>query len=65
VALELDVAQQDIRPGEQQHGVFQRATRAGQNEVIGGVDRSADGGQDRWVIVDDADADRARHRRAA
>ena len=46
VALELDVAQQNVRLWQQQHRVVQRATRAGQDEVVGLVDRSSDGRQD-------------------
>ena len=65
LALELDVAQQDVHVRQQKKGVIQGVTRAGQDEVVGLVDRSTDGGQDGRVIVDDADADRARHRRAA
>ena len=57
VAVELDVADEDVDARDQLERVREGSSRACELETVGGRDRVGHGGDDRWVVVDDADAD--------
>jgi hypothetical protein len=54
-----------VGPGQQRNGFIERAARPGEREVRLRLGGGRNGREDRWVVVDDTDADRARHRRPA
>ena len=60
--IELHVADEDVAASEQIHGVGEGAAGPGEDEVVGGRNGIGDRGDDRGVVVDDADADGFAHR---
>lgn len=57
-AGELDVADEDIDAAQQPDGVLDRAARSHEDQIAGFCDGRREGGHDRRVVVDEADADR-------
>jgi hypothetical protein len=55
--IELNIADQHVDVGSQSEGVIRRLCRADEREIASRLDGGRHGGEDRRVIIDDADAD--------
>ena len=62
VAGELDVADEDVDATDEVERLREGSPVTCELETVGGRDRVGHGGDDRRVVVDDADADWAVHR---